>query len=210
MNNAIINRRSSPEKFSVREIDGNLYVSGYAAVFNKRSRLIAEGGKVFYEYINPNAFEEVLNKEDLNCVANRDHDKTKLLARTTSKTLQLSVDDYGLKYEFAVPDTQLGRDTTELLNRGDLYESSFKFYVKPSDIRWFRDEEDGTLSREILKVYDLVDVAIVVDGAYAGTDVGVTARELEECNSELCAMEREKKLNQLKNYFTKIKNEFYE
>jgi HK97 family phage prohead protease len=202
-----IERRSSPEKFNVRQsLTGEIVIEGYASVFGQKSRLITEDGKTFYEIINRNAFNEVLQDVELNVIANRDHDDTKILARTKSGTLSLSTDTYGLKYTFTVPNTTLGKDTAELLNRGDLSESSFKYYVRPSDIVWSRDV-DGTLVREIMKVSKLRDVSIVIDGAFANTDVGVTERDLQECEDNFCQLERKKE--ELDKYYNNLKNGFY-
>lgn len=198
-----LERRIVKSDFSVRQnVSGQNFIEGYASVFNQKSKLITEDGKTFYEIINPRAFDELLADPELNVIANRDHDDTKILARTRSGTLTLSVDDYGLKYSFIAPDTSLGRDTVVLLDRGDLFESSFKYWVRANDIKWSRDV-DGTLIREVMKVSGLRDVAIVIDGAFANTDVGVTARDLQECEDELCRAEN------LDNYFNNIKRDFY-
>jgi HK97 family phage prohead protease len=165
-------RVNTESKLCVRagEENGRL-VEGYGAVFDAGSKLIAEDGKVFIEHVNRNAFNDVLQDPRLNVIMNLDHDDKKILARSKSGTLSLSVDDYGLKYSFTAPNTTRGNDTLEMIARGDYYESSFRFKVKPSDIRWWR--EDGMLHREILKVSALRDCAIVVDGAYAGTGMSI-------------------------------------
>jgi len=202
-----LERRSYDNKFNLRQsLSGNSVISGYASVFNQKSRLITEGGKTFYEIINPNAFDDVLARDDLNVIANLNHDDRQMLARTTAGTLTLSVDNYGLKYEFVVPDTTLGRDTAEQLRLGNLYESSFRYYVRASDIEWSRDP-DGTLIREVMKVSDLRDVSIVIDGAFANTDVGVTDRDLQECEDEFCRAEQKEK--ELNIYFNQLKEKFY-
>ena len=64
--------------------DGGSVVIGWASVFDQESRLIAEGGKIFYEIIRKGAFDKALAREDLNVIANRDHDDKKMLARTKS------------------------------------------------------------------------------------------------------------------------------
>lgn len=44
-------------------------------------------------------------------------------------SLALSVDDYGLAYKFDAPNTQCGNDAIEMINRGDLFGSSFAFWT---------------------------------------------------------------------------------
>lgn len=163
---------------SIRSDGEGKLIVGYAAVFNKLSRIIVENGKLFYEKIHPNAFDDVLSKE-LNVVANMYHDDERILARTKSGTLILSVDDYGLKYTFSAPNTSIGRDAVELLERGDIFESSFKYFFSPKDLTWSRDEK-GVAIRTVNKVSVLKDVALVINGAFAATDVGIARRSLEE------------------------------
>lgn len=170
--------------------NGSAVVEGYASVFNKRSRLIAEDGKVFYEIISPDAFNEALQRSDLNTIANFQHKDENMLARTKSGTLSLEVDTVGLLYRFVSPNTSLGRDIVEWLDRGDINESSFRYSYNPNDVIWGR-AEDGTATRTIKKVTKLHDVALVLNGAFADTDVAT--RELQEFED---AEEVERQINE--------------
>lgn len=197
--------RLSGESVNIRsEEDGGNVVEGYASVFNKRSRLISEKGKVFYEVILNGAFDEVLMSDKLNCIANFQHKDENMLARTKSGTLTLSVDDYGLKYVFTAPNTSLGNDIVEWLHRGDINESSFRYSVKASDVNWGR-AEDGTAIRYIKRIFKLSDVALVLNGAFADTDVAL--RELQEFEdkeeAERQAKEQERK-QELEAYFNNL------
>jgi len=192
---------SNKESVSIRsDENGGYTVEGWASVFNHRSRLIAEGGKVFYETINPQAFDEVLRSDNLNVIANFQHKDENMLARTKSGTLALEVDDYGLRYSFVPPNTSLGNDIVEWLQRGDITESSFRFSVKPSDIVWGR-AEDGILTREIMKVSGLYDVALVLTGAFSNTDVSL--RGLDEFEAKE-AEERKKRKQELADYYKQL------
>lgn len=200
----------------LRQENGKDQVVGWGAVFGVKSRMIYEKGKLFYEQIERGAFDDVLARiDELNVIANRDHDNTKMLARSRSKTLSLSVDEKGLRYEFTMPNTTLGNDTKEMMERGDLNESSFAFTVDKKDEEWTRDE-DGIPLRKIKRVSGLYDVAIVGTGAYPTTDVSTALRGLEEFESnerELAekAKEQGNKMSkqELDEYYTNIKNEFY-
>lgn len=194
----------SDSKICIRSTENDSrIVDGYAAVFNRESKLISEDGKVFIEIIDPNAFDFALERDDLNVVGNRDHDNYKMLCRTKSNTLSLSVDDYGLKYTFSAPNTTLGDDTLELIRRGDLYESSFRYTVKPSNIEWFRGD-DGILRRRILKIEKLKDIALVIDGAFSDTNISVRGlKEFEEREEKIRSQE-------LEDYYINLIKQFYE
>jgi uncharacterized protein len=169
------NRILDPEFVNFRAISNEegRFFEGYASIFNHKSKPILENGKLFYEIIDRNAFDEVLSdKPDVKLTYN--HERNSLLARTRSKTLELSTDDYGLKFRASVPNTTLGNDIYELVTRQDLFENSFAFYVRKGDDVWTTDDEGNNL-RTVLKVSRLVDVSIVGDGAYA--DTTLNARE---------------------------------
>jgi HK97 family phage prohead protease len=130
-------------------------IRGYASVFNKDSEDL--GG--FTERIAPGAFSEVLN-DDVRCYFN--HDSNLLLGRTTSGTLRLSQDSRGLFYECDLPNTSYANDLTVLMERGDVTQSSFGFFI--GDDVW--EERDGVVYRTILKVSRLLDVSPVSMPAY--------------------------------------------
>tara|TARA_R100000742_G_C4279648_1_gene104972 strand:+ start:4610 stop:5380 length:771 start_codon:yes stop_codon:yes gene_type:complete len=143
-------------------------VVGHAAVFNKLSENL--GG--FQERILPGAFDGVL-KNDVRAFFN--HDPNHLLARSSSGTLRLSVDDTGLRYEFDVPDTTSGRDLLVSLERGDITQSSFAFTVDADE--W--QKEEGIDVRSISKVKRLYDVSPVSIPAYPdANDLMVAKRSL--------------------------------
>lgn len=174
-------------KFKLRAIskeDGKRFIVGYASLFNVQSRMISENGKTFREVIRNGSFDEILNSENLNVVANVDHDMQKMLGRNVSGTLKLTIDNRGLKYEIEVPDTQLGNDTYKQVERGDYYESSFAYGARENDIEWARDRGDGMLLRYVNKVSALRDVAIVRNGAFKNTDVSL--RNEKEADIGLC------------------------
>ena len=157
-------------KLEKRNQDGeaNAVIVGHAAVFNTLSEDL--GG--FQERIHQNAFDEVLDN-DVRAFFN--HDPNHLLARTSSGTLKLSVDEKGLKYEFSVPDTTSGRDLLVSMERGDISQSSFAFTI--DDDSW--DQENGVDIRTIKKVKRLYDVSPVSIPAYPGAnDLAVAQRGL--------------------------------
>ncbi|MBF8694909.1 HK97 family phage prohead protease [Pseudomonas fulva] len=141
--------------------EGAPVITGYAAVFNQRSDLLAGGS--FVEIIAPGAFDDVL-AQDTRALFN--HDPTYLLGRTASGTLRLAVDERGLSYEIDTPNTQTIRDlVVEPLRRGDMSGSSFAMRVAKGGDSW-HEEKDGLIVRTIYKIAELRDVGPVAFPAY--------------------------------------------
>lgn len=139
-------------------------LEGYAAVFGVSAPI----GN-FSESIRSGAFANSLySKPDI--LALVDHDPTRLLGRTASGSLKLREDTYGLHFELAVPDTQLGHDVLALAERRDLGGMSFGFRVQ-------EDEWSGTDKRELLEV-DLVEISVVqAFPAYGDTSISARSRQ---------------------------------
>ena len=148
---------ASKAEFRLSEDGGTRTVEGYAALYNSRS--VDLGG--FEEVIESGAFDGILERNpDVFALFN--HEPESVLARSTSGTLRLSLDDKGLAYSFEMPDTTLGRDLATLMQRGDIHSSSFAFMVDKAEFR----KESGKTVRYISKIKDLVDVSVVTTPAY--------------------------------------------
>lgn len=174
---------SLPEiKIEERE-DKPPVIVGYAAVFYNPN----DEGTAYRmfdwleERINSRAFDRSI-KEAHDARALFNHDSTNLLGRVKSGTTRLSVDNFGLRYEIDVPDTQVGRDTLTSIKRGDISGSSFAF--RATNVVWSTDHRDGAEVeiREIMDL-DLGDVGPVTYPAYEATtadtrSVGVNEQEL--------------------------------
>jgi hypothetical protein len=156
-----------------KEADKPTMITGYAAVFNKPAKI----GSSFSEVIRPTAFTRALQeKQDVRALFN--HHGGKVLGRTKSGTLRLSVDDKGLRYEIDPPNTTVANDLIESIGRGDIDASSFGFIARGQ--KWNETKKDGvtTYLREILDA-DLLDVSPVTYPAYASTSVGVRSQLFE-------------------------------
>ena len=140
-------------------------VEGYAVVFDSLSNDL--GG--FTEIINRNALDGVLEKSDVFCLLNHDNSRG-VLARSNKGTgsLELSIDDKGLKYRFEAPKTALGDELLEGLRRGDISASSFAFIVGSDS---WEKREDGSYLRKINSIKELFDVSPVYQPAYSATSV---------------------------------------
>lgn len=161
-------------------------VEGYAVVFNSQSEDLG-----FYETINPAAItEEVLMRSDVFCLFNHDQDKVLARSKYGTGSLQLQLDEQGLKYTFQAPNTDIGNSLLEYLRRGDIDSSSFAFTVSTDEgSEVWTTGTDGRQYREILKIDELHDVSPVWNPAYSSTSV--SQRTLDKLN-QLREMQDEK------------------
>lgn len=168
-------------------------VEGYAALFDSVSDPLYGG---FVERIAPGAFDGVIERSDVKAWLNHNPDRG-ILARCVNGegTLELTVDEKGLKYRFEAPNTALGDELLEGLKRGDITGSSFAFTVSGEE--WEKLEDDRYM-RTITKFDGLYDVSPVYDPAYSQTTVAV--RSLEKIKKQ---EEEEKRENKPTNNNTK-------
>lgn len=158
--------------------DDSLVIEGYAANFDQETDL-----GIFREKIAHGAFDAVL-EDDVRLLLNHTGAP---MARTTNGTLELTVDESGLRYRAALADTQEGRDLYKLIKRGDISQSSFAFTIEEQT--WSEDRNVRTID----KVGRLLDVSPVTYPAYPTTTV--SARQMamgnrpEERNEEVSAVE---------------------
>jgi HK97 family phage prohead protease len=150
--------------------DGNPgKIVGYAAKYNKLS--VDLGG--FFEKLAPGCFNSCM-EDDCRCL--RNHMDDCLLGRTRSGTLELLLDEIGLRYECELPNTTVGRDTAEMIARGDMSGSSFQFTIAMGGSDW--DFDGPSPLRTITKIGRLYDVAPVAFPAYEDTSVDMRSFEL--------------------------------
>lgn len=160
-------------------------IDGYAIVFNKRSEVMIdwsaeEGLRRFVEVVSPTAISDnLLQQSDIKALV--EHNRERLLARYNrgKGTLELTIDEHGLRYKFEAPKTNDGDYAVEMVSRGDISGSSFAFRVKDEDTDWVKD---GKLwVRTINKFSSIHDVTITTDPAYTQTEVNVRSiEEMEE------------------------------
>ena len=159
------------------EDDEEHRVEGYAAVFNSPTTIQGRTGP-FREQIARSAFEGRLEDP---VVALFNHDQLRPLSKVGAG-LELSVDDYGLRYSFPIPNTTTGRDLVELMERGIVREASFAFTIAPGGESWTRSEGDEMETRTISKVGRLIDVSVVTLGAYS--DASAALRQFEAAGAD--------------------------
>jgi HK97 family phage prohead protease len=165
-----IETRTQAVDFEIREDEtGGMLFEGYAAVFNSASEPLP-----FIEKIAPGAFRGSLKqRNDIKILWN--HDTGAILGSTRAGTLQLVEDDRGLKVRAQLPNTTLGRDTAELLRRGDVNAMSFGFSVPKNGDSWNAEGTERTLRQVRLH-----EVSIVAFPAYSATAGTATVRGLDK------------------------------
>ncbi|MFA7308253.1 MAG: HK97 family phage prohead protease [Hyphomicrobium sp.] len=150
---------------------GKVTVGGYAAVFGEA----ADIGGYFREIISRGAFSASLKGGDVR--AYFEHDRGRVLGRSSAKTLRVDEDSKGLAVEIDLPDTTDGRDARELIERGDISGMSIGMIVRKQE--W--DETTDPPTRTITDA-ELIEVSIVSEPAYEGTTIAM--RSLEAARKE--------------------------
>lgn len=169
--------------------DEKLILEGYAVVFNSITPIgDPEKGSGFYESIDRYAFDAA-DMSDV-CVKYNHNDNMTILARTRNKSLELSVDDRGLKVRISLQgNVQAHRDAYNMVQSGLLDKMSFAFSL-PYDADWNCLGQrvvmiNGVKYRTITKIDRLYDVSIVDVPAY--DDTSIFARSLELVDADLSA-----------------------
>jgi HK97 family phage prohead protease len=144
-------------------------LKGYAATFDDETEIFDFWYGEYNEVIRKGAFERAIEeKQDVRALLN--HDANYVFGRTTSGTLNLKEDDHGLAVEIDPPDAQWAEDIMVSVERGDIDQMSFGFYIKEEVIH--KNDEGEITLREVLDV-DLFDVSVVTYPAYPTTEVGL-------------------------------------
>lgn len=180
MDNSKLYDKSEIRSFSGKatpSITDGRTIEGYAIVFNQRSQVMYDfwEGEYFEEIILPEAVtHELLRSCDVKALM--EHNRERLLARSNKGegTLELEIDDIGLKYRFVAPNTKDGDDAVELVTRGDIGGSSFGFTARSEgcvEREW--DKEKQRWLHRIRKFDSLFDVTLTSDPAYIQTSVSM-------------------------------------
>ncbi len=144
----------------------NLEVEGYALKFDKPT-IIMKGTDFEHEEViaKGSISREVLK----DVVFNKNHDNSKLLARTLNDSLKLEIDDVGLKIKANIIDNQFGRDTFAEIKEGLIQKMSFAWSNVGSEWEW---HEKGEKRRRVFtKLGKFVDVSAVTFPAYDDTSI---------------------------------------
>lgn len=149
---------------ALQDESDEMIIEGYAAVFEKETDL-----GWCKEIIDRDAFNKC-NMSD--CVLKYNHnDNCLILARTRNKSLELTIDNKGLKIRAKLIDTTQNEDIYKMIKAGLLDKMSFAFSVRKQE--W--DYETDT--RRITEIEQLFDVSVVDVPAYDDTEIYARSKE---------------------------------
>lgn len=166
---------------------GELIVEGYAAVFSTPTVIFSDGEIDYKEEILPGAFD---GAQMADVVMNYNH-QGKPVARTKNGTLELAIDNYGLKVRANLGGTEEGRRLYDEIKGGYIDKMSFSFTVAVDEI------ERETHTRRIVAIKRLYDVAAVDIPAYDATSISARTRFKAEAEAER-AEARARKIKKIK------------
>lgn len=172
-----------------KRIDSELYVEGYAAVYDKPYEMYEIDGIKFYEVISRGALDDA-DMSDI--ILQYDH-HGKVLARTSNKTLIVESDSYGLLVCADLTKSSAAKELHEEIESGLVTRMSWAFTVAEEEY----DKESRTrIIKRVKKVYDVSAVSIP-----ANDDTEISARSfvngvIEQEKRE--SLERRKRMLKLK------------
>lgn len=160
-NLGLLELREEPEGEEKRYI-----VEGYASTFEPY-KLLTIDGVDYFERIEPTAFD---GADMSDVVFLRDH-QGRVLARTKNGSVQLEVDNIGLRTRTDLGRTAAAREMFEDIEARNYSQMSFSFTVADEDY------DKDTRTRVIKSFRKLYDISAVAFPANPGTDIGVSMRD---------------------------------
>ena len=140
--------------------ENSYIVEGYASTF-KPYVLYSYDGIDYWEKIDRHAFDDADMRD---VIMQYDHEG-RVYARQSNGTLEISIDDHGLKIRADLSKTEGSRELYEEIKAGLIKEMSFAFTI-------FEDAYDrDTHTRTILKIKKVYDVSAVSIPANPDTDI---------------------------------------
>ena len=161
--------------------DEEMIIEGYAVIFDSPATHCG-----YTEIIDKNAFNGC-DMQDV-CMKYNHEDNFLILARTRNQSLQLVVDDKGLKIRAKLIDTTQNKDIYKMIKAGLLDKMSFAFTVDKEEYDYETD------TRRILSIDKLYDVSVVDVPFYESTEIFARSKEdyLKEKEKEELKLEKEK------------------
>lgn len=147
------------------ENENKMILEGYAVMFDSPA---THNG--YTEIVDRHAFDNC-NMQDVSLKYNHE-DTFLILARTRNGSLQLTVDDIGLKFKAELIDTSSNKDVYKMVLARLIDKCSFAFTVDKEEYDYETD------TRRILSIDKLFDVSVVDVPFYESTNV--IARNKEE------------------------------
>lgn len=152
------------EDVEVRKVEGEpTKISGYAIKWDKLS--VPMWG--FREKIAKGAFTESILKNNIKALWNHNSDMP--LGNTAKRSLVLTEDDIGLRFDLQPPNNTWGNDAIESIERGDTDGVSFGFITIRDD--W--DYSDPQMAIRTVLEGELLEISPTPFPAYPDTSVAV-------------------------------------
>lgn len=160
--------RSMPVMLPVPEVrrdepdaEKRYLVEGYASTFEPYVLFEDEAGNEYREQIDPKAFDGA----DMTDVIFLYNHEGQVMARQKNGSLELLVDDHGLKVRADLGGSERGRQMYEEIKSGLIDQMSFAFTVEDEEY------DRKTRTRTIHRMKKLYDVSAVSMPANPGTDI---------------------------------------
>ncbi len=161
--------------------EGGNKLTGYAAVFDKPSLMLFEGGRSFIEVIKRGAFARSI-ADNREIKADIGHESNRVIGRRSKGTLSIAEDQIGLHVEIEPGNDSDGTDARAKVARGDWDQMSFEFRVADGGEQWTK-QQDGTWLRTLSNL-ELLRVSVVAEPAYPDTSIAVRSLEQQEAQAE--------------------------
>ena len=180
--------------------DEGMIVEGYATTFDNEYLLWDDGDFRVMESIDPGAF---VNADMLDVIMQYDH-QGRVFARNRNNTLELMIDEHGLKIRADLGGTELGRQLYEEIKGGYTDRMSWGFTVSKDERTEERDEVNRktTIHRRITGIKKIFDVSAVSLPANDATEISARCLGegvIAEARQELAVIEeRKRKIQKIK------------
>lgn len=184
----------------IKENEEKQVLTGYAMEWGSESRPIMYDDIQFIETFLPTAFDESLKNDNQLILYN--HDVANILGRTDKKTAFIESDSKGLRVTVHLPNTTLGKDVLEMVERGDIEGLSVGFIPLKEEFSETIDTDKVMLTRTIKEAI-LLEVSLVVIAAYQSSSINKRdyvgmVNKVEEINKKMQEdIEREELIKKL-------------
>ena len=178
----------------IRAVEGGdaMTVTGYATTFNQPYVLWEEEGYKVVEQVAATAFNEC----DMSDVIMQYDHAGRVFARNKNGTLNLQIDEIGLKITADLGGTDIGRQLYQEIKGGYTDKMSFGFVVENDRQEYISENGSETVLRTILKIKKLYDVSAV--SLPANDMTSISARNFANGAIERKKAERLKRARKIK------------
>ena len=185
--------------------DGGMIVEGYATTFGQRYLLWEDANYHVYEQVDARAFDGA----DMSDVIMQYDHAGRVFARIKNHTLQLTVDEHGLRIQADLSGTDIGRQLYQEIRGGYTDKMSFGFTVARDnrDVTENHETGDITVVRTIQgfkKIYDVSAVSLPANDATEISARNLSEGVIEEIRQEVAAVKERQRKKQIISIKTKI------